>query len=60
MSNKVLKKEFYTIEKIMDRRRNSNGSYEYLIKWKNYPHRVNTWEPLSHLSTIISLVEKFN
>ena len=43
MSNKVLKKEFYNIEKILDRQRSVNGSFEYLVKWKNYAHKFNTW-----------------
>lgn len=60
MSKPELQKEFYLVEKIIDRRTSSNGSYEYYIKWKNFPHKVNTWEPLAHLSTVSSMVEKFN
>lgn len=60
MLNKQHIREFYIVEKILDRRTSGNGSYEYFIKWKNYPHRDNTWEPLAHLSTVSSLVENFN
>lgn len=60
MSNKVLKKEFYNIEKILDRRGSANGSFEYLVKWKNYAHKFNTWEPIGHLFPVRSLVERFN
>jgi hypothetical protein len=33
----------------------------YLIKWQNYPNPEDyTWEPLSHLNDIKSMVKKFN
>ena len=39
----------YEIEKIMDHRRNTTtGEWEFLVKWKGYDHRQNTWEPESH------------
>lgn len=38
----------FCVERIMEKRFH-NGRDEYLIKWKNYPHSSNTWEPIEHL-----------
>jgi hypothetical protein len=46
---------FYTVEKIISKRKTQHGS-EYLVKWKNYPHYQNTWEPAKNLKTITNLV----
>lgn len=35
--------EFWTVETILDRR-NRKGKPEYLIKWKGYPNKFNSWE----------------
>ncbi len=46
---------FYKVEDVLDRRtaRNTNGttSWEYLIKWQDYPPENNTWEPWRNLNT---------
>jgi hypothetical protein len=31
---------------------------EYLLKWKGYDHKENTWEPKEHLNCT-DLVDKF-
>jgi hypothetical protein len=36
-------REEYEVEEIMKHRRIGKG-YQYLIKWKGYPHSENTWE----------------
>lgn len=38
----------FCVERIVEKRF-QNGRDEYLIKWKNYPHSSNTWEPIEHL-----------
>ena len=38
----------YTVEKVVDYRKNNKGIDEYRIKWKGY--RKSTWEPASNLN----------
>ena len=38
----------YEVESILDSR-SAGNNIEYLIKWKEYPHEENTWEPKGHL-----------
>jgi hypothetical protein len=40
--------EEYEVESILQHRRVGQG-YQYLIKWKDYPHSENTWEPSCNL-----------
>ena len=40
----------YEIERVV-RGKFKNGKLNYLIKWKNFPARCNTWEPVEHLNT---------
>lgn len=32
---------------------------EYRIKWKNYPHKSNTWEPVDNLIDCQSAIDEF-
>lgn len=38
----------FTVEKLL-RKRKRQGSYEYLVKWRGYTNRYNTWEPESNI-----------
>lgn len=38
----------FEVEQVLRHRLVDNGK-EYLIKWKDYPHSENTWEPENHL-----------
>lgn len=38
----------YEVEKILDSKL-FGYQLKYFIKWKNYPHEDNTWEPIKHL-----------
>lgn len=48
--NKREEDEVYNVEKIIDRRVDSNGKVEYLLKWIGYDDKENTWEPKEHLN----------
>ncbi|KAL5258981.1 hypothetical protein ACHWQZ_G009447 [Mnemiopsis leidyi] len=38
----------FTVEKLL-RKRKRHGSFEYLVKWRDYNFRFNTWEPESNI-----------
>lgn len=41
----------YPVEKVLDVRRNPETNVvEYLLKWKGYDHKYNTWEPMDSLN----------
>lgn len=52
--------EEFVVEAIIDRRIAKNGKTEYLLKWKNYSHDENTWEPVDNLdcAELIDAFEK--
>jgi hypothetical protein len=39
----------WEFEDIINHRQLSNGEFEYYIKWLNYAHSDNTWEPSSNI-----------
>lgn len=52
--------EEHTIEKILAKRFNPrHREHEYLIKWENISHELNTWEPVTHLDTCPVLLDTF-
>ena len=42
--------EFYEVDYIKARRVVKGGALEYLIHWKGYDDKHDSWEPLSNLS----------
>jgi hypothetical protein len=52
--------EEYEIEKIVDSRRNRKGVFEYLVKWKNYASKHNSWEPANNLDLRDTVFEVFH
>ena len=54
----MIEKEYYDVEKILDKKR-IRGKYRYLIKWKGYPMEQCTWEPISNLENVKSMVDEF-
>ena len=49
----------YIVEGIMNHKEES-GETVYEVKWVNYPHSQNTWEPIRHLKGVKYLVEEYN
>ena len=48
----------HAVEKIVDVQRDGND-VKYLIKWKGWAAKYNTWEPLSNLQTLQEEIEAF-
>ena len=49
----------YEVEQVLDHRKRGRG-VQYLIKWKGYGHKENTWEPASNLSHAKELLDEFS
>lgn len=39
----------YVVESVVDKRKGKKGGVEYLLKWKGYSDKDNTWEPVENL-----------
>ncbi|TWW68147.1 Chromodomain Y-like protein 2 [Takifugu flavidus] len=50
----------HAVERIVDKRRNKKGKWEYLIRWKGYGSKEDTWEPEHHLLHCEEFIEQFN
>ncbi|KAJ3581195.1 hypothetical protein NHX12_016932, partial [Muraenolepis orangiensis] len=48
------------VERIVDKRRNKKGKWEYLIRWKGYGRKEDTWEPENHLLHCEEFIDQFN
>ncbi|KAK5873872.1 hypothetical protein PBY51_018874 [Eleginops maclovinus] len=52
--------DLYEVERIVDKRRNKKGKWEYLIRWKGYGSKEDTWEPEHHLMHCEEFIDQFN
>ncbi|XP_017578190.1 chromodomain Y-like protein 2 [Pygocentrus nattereri] len=52
--------ELYEVERIVDKRKNKKGKWEYLIRWKGYGSKEDTWEPEHHLLHCEEFIDQFN
>ncbi|XP_030621790.1 chromodomain Y-like protein 2 [Chanos chanos] len=52
--------DLYEVERIVDKRKNKKGKWEYLIRWKGYGSKEDTWEPEHHLLHCEEFIEQFN
>ena len=50
--------DYDEIEKIVDKRVDSDGKVEYLVKWKGYDDKENTWEPVENIEAD-AMIEEF-
>jgi hypothetical protein len=39
----------YKIDRIISYKHDDNGDPWYLVKWKRYGHKHNTWEPVKNI-----------
>ena len=53
-----LEKDEYQVERVVGVRSNG-GELQYLIKWKGWQPKFNTWEPLHHLKNLQSEIDTF-
>lgn len=51
---------YLQVERIVDKRRNKKGKWEYLIRWKGYGSKEDTWEPENHLLHCEEFIDQFN
>ena len=49
----------YAVERIVDVDRADPSDIKYLIKWKGWPAKYNTWEPMAHLKSLKDEIEAF-
>jgi chromobox protein 5 len=49
---------FVQVDKVMEVHFKKNGSREFLIHWKGFSHKEDTWEPEKNLNCP-DLIEKF-
>ncbi|XP_051953565.1 chromodomain Y-like protein 2 [Xyrauchen texanus] len=52
--------DLYEVERIVDRRKNKKGKWEYLIRWKGYGSKEDSWEPEHHLLHCEEFIDQFN
>lgn len=53
--------EEYIVEKIVDSRVDAvTKEHMYMVKWKGYAAKDNTWEPKKNLGKCSSLINAFN
>lgn len=51
--------DIYEVDKIVGKKIGDDGEPLYRVRWKNYQPSEDTWEPMSHLMTVIEEVEKY-
>ncbi|KAL1504397.1 hypothetical protein AB1Y20_010803 [Prymnesium parvum] len=42
--------EYYIVDQILDSKQASNGEWLFLVKWRGYSAKYNSWEPLANLN----------
>ena len=55
----VRRAKYFQFEDILKSRQGEEG-WEYLVKWKGYGHKHNTWEPAEHFDRCPEILEEFH
>lgn len=55
----LFKEKEYEVERILDKKVDSRGTALYLVKWKRYSSRDNSWEPIENLGFCEEAMSKF-
>ena len=55
----VEQEDTYEVEKIVNKRIKSDGRVQYLIKWKGFSDKDNTWEPQEYLKDCEEKINEF-
>ena len=55
--NEIWFKGLLNIEKIVDKRLDSDGKVEYFVKWQEYSEEENNWEPSCNIGK--EMIEDF-
>ncbi|KAG5678650.1 hypothetical protein PVAND_008306 [Polypedilum vanderplanki] len=50
ISERIRSNKQYEVEAVVGKRITIEGKIEYLLKWKNYSNKSNTWEPSENLN----------
>jgi chromobox protein 1/chromobox protein 5 len=53
------KEDYYEIDQVLDYKVHKHKKY-YLIKWKGYSSKDNTWEPFDNLKNVLHLIDQFH
>ena len=51
-------KDIYELERIIAQR-TAKGITQFLVNWKNYDSKDNTWEPIEHLAGCEDMIAEF-
>ncbi|XP_028392029.1 chromodomain Y-like protein [Dendronephthya gigantea] len=49
----------YEVDEIVGRRTTKEGNEDYLVRWKNYPPLLTTWEPLHNFANCQEAVQEY-
>ena len=50
----------FEVERILNRRKDKDGSFLYRVKWAGYGMEEATWEPMDNLSNVQWMIDKYD
>ena len=51
--------EMYTVEAVLAKKLDNENGVVYFVKWKDYSHEQNTWEPRESFVSSAHLIDEF-